>query len=254
MTANLKLYPSSGEEIAVPSRPRVDPPHVFTSLAEIVQQGSTPKEMYAAICVAATLAVPGCDHASLMVRRDGSCRTVAVSDAIAREIDNLELALDTGPCLDSLKDGAAQLEPDLNVGGRWPGLAARVVAETPVRGALSVRVHVDRSKVAALNLFSDTPHAFDDSSLDSAIVLGAFATMATNAAAHHEEAETLRRGLTSNRAIGKAVGVLMMSDDVSDDDAFDILRRRSQAANVKLAEIASNVVRDRHRLPSSESA
>jgi ANTAR domain len=238
----------------VPTRQRVDPPHVFTSLAEIVRQGSTPKEMYAAICVAATLTVPGCDHASLMVRRDGSCRTVAVSDVIARKIDKLELALDVGPCLDTLEDGAARLEPDLRVGGRWPGLAARVVAETPVRGALSVRVPLDRFKVAALNLFSDAPYAFDDSSLDSAIVLGAFATTATNAAAQHEEAETLRRGLTSNRAIGKAVGVLMMSDDVSDHDAFDILRQRSQAANVKLAEIASNVVRDRCRPTSSESA
>ena len=139
-----------------------------------------------------------------------SCSTVAVSDAIAREIDNLELALDIGPCLDAMKDGTAQLEPDLTVGGRWPGLAARVVAETPVRGALSVRMPVDRSKVGALNLFSDTPNAFDDSSLDGAIVLGAFATVATNAAAHDEEAETLRRGLTSNRAIGKAVGMLMV--------------------------------------------
>jgi hypothetical protein len=218
---------------------------VFASLADIVQQGSTPKEVYAAICVAATLIVPGCDHASLMVCRDGpSYRTVAVSDAIARQIDNLELTLNIGPCLDAFQEGAAQLDSDLRAGGRWAGLAARVVAETPVRGALSVRVPVDRSKVAALNLFSDAPNVFDDSSLDGAIVLGAFATMATNAAAHREEAETLRRGLTSNRAIGKAVGMLMIRDEVSDDDAFDILRRRSQAANVKLAEIASDIVRD----------
>ncbi len=231
---------------------RVHPARVFTSLADIVQQGSTPKEVYAAVCIAATLTVPGCDHASLMIRQDGTYRTVAVSDAIARRIDKLELALNNGPCLDAIEDGAAQLESDLTAGSRWPALAARVVAQTSVRGALSVRVPVDRSKVAALNLFSDAPRAFDHSSLDGATILGAFASVASNAAALHEEAGTLRRGLTSNRAIGKAVGMLMVRDDVSDDDAFDILRRRSQAANVKLADIAADIVRDRRRPISTD--
>lgn len=230
------------------SRSHVPPPRVFTSLADIVQQGSTLTEVYAAVCVAATLTVPGCDHASLMIRRDGTHHyTVAVSDAIAREIDKLELALNNGPCLDAIKDGTAQLESDLSTGSRWPTLAARVVAHTPVRGALSVRVPIDRSKVAALNLFSDAPRAFDQSSLDGATILGAFASVASHAAALREEAATLRRGLTSNRAIGKAVGMLMVRDDVSDNDAFDFLRRRSQAANVKLADIAADIVRDRRR-------
>ena len=84
----------------MPSHLRVDPPGVFTSLAEIAREASTPKEMYAAICVAATLTVPGCDHASLMICRDGVYSTAAVSDATARQIDKLELALGSGPCLD----------------------------------------------------------------------------------------------------------------------------------------------------------
>ena len=233
------------------SRSHVPPPRVFMSLADIVQQGSTLKEMYAAVCVAATLTIPGCDHASLMIRRDGTHHTVAVSDAIAREIDKLELALNNGPCLDAIRNGAAQLESDLSTGSRWPTLAARVVAHTPVRGTMSVRVPVDRSKVGALNLFSDTPRAFDHSSLDGATILGAFASVASHAAAQHEDAATLRRGLTSNRAIGKAVGMLMVLNDVSDDDAFDILRRTSQATNVKVADVAADIVRDRRRAVST---
>jgi hypothetical protein len=43
---------------------------VFTGLAEIIYQGSDPAEVYAAIRIAATLIVPGCDHASLLVRRN----------------------------------------------------------------------------------------------------------------------------------------------------------------------------------------
>jgi hypothetical protein len=234
----------------VPPRSRADLAGVFTSLADIVRQGSTSKEMYAAICVAATLTVPGCDHASLMIRRNGSCATVGVSDAVAHQIDSLELQLADGPCLDAIETQSAQLEPDLTAGNRWPALATRVVAETPVRGAMSIQMPVDRSKVGALNLFSDSRNGFDSTSLDHAIVLAAFATVATNAARHGEDAAALRRGLTSNRSIGTAVGMLMVLNDVSDDDAFDMLRRTSQDTNVKLADVAADVIRQRSQATS----
>jgi transcriptional regulator with GAF, ATPase, and Fis domain len=229
----------------VSSCSHVDPAGVFTSLADIVRQGSTPKEMYAAICVAATLMVPGCDHASLMIGRDGTCSTAAVSDGVAHKIDRLERALGGGPCLDAIEEQTAQIESDLTAGGRWAVLAARAVAETPVRGVMSIGLTVDRAKVGALNLFSDKPNAFDSTSVERAIVLAAFATVATNAAALGEDVAALRRGLVSNRAIGKAVGMLMVSNDVSADDAFDILRRTSQDTNVKLADIAADFIQRR---------
>ena len=37
----------------------------------------------------------------------------------------------------------------------------------------------------------------------------------------------------------------MVLNDVSDDDAFGILRRTSQETNVKLADVAADVVRQR---------
>jgi ANTAR domain len=232
-------------EIAMTSCSQVDPATVFTSLAGIVTEGSTSKEIYAAVCVAAPLMIPGCDHASLMISRDGVCSTVAVSDPVAHKIDRLELALGCGPCLDAIESQTAQIATDLTIGGRWQPLAARVIAETPVRGAMSVHLPVDRDQVAALNLFSDTANAFDNTAVELAIVLAAFATVATNAAAQGEDAAGLRRGLASNRAIGKAIGMLMVLNDISEDDAFAILRRTSQDANVKVADIAVEFVRRR---------
>jgi hypothetical protein len=231
----------------MPTRSQVDLPGVFTSLADIAREASTPREMYAAICVAATLTIPGCDHASLMIRQNGAFTTAAISDAVAGQIDKLELALGSGPCLDAIDDGTAQLETNLTSESRWPDLISRVLADTPVRGALSVQLPVDRERIGALNLFSDTPYAFDDHSIERALVLGAFASVATNAAAQNEDAASLRRGLASSREIGKAVGMLMVLNDVSDDDAFDILRRTSQVTNVKLADIAADVVRTCNR-------
>jgi hypothetical protein len=229
----------------VPSRVLIDPPGVFMSLAEIARDASTPKEVYAAVCVAATLTVPGCDHASLMIRQDGGYSTAAVSDATAHQIDKFELALGSGPCLDAIEESTAQIETELTASGRWPSLASLVLAQTPVRGALSVRMPVDRARAGALNLFSDQPNVFDERSVECAVVLGAFATLAINAAAQGEDAASLRRGLASSRAIGKAVGMLMVLNDVSEDEAFGILRRTSQETNVKVADVAADIVRNR---------
>ena len=46
-----------------------DPGTVFSALAEIIYHGPESSQIYAAICVAATLVVTGCDHASLLVDR-----------------------------------------------------------------------------------------------------------------------------------------------------------------------------------------
>lgn len=223
----------------------VDPATVFSALADIVYQGSDLDEVYAAICVAATLMVPGCDHASLLLRRRDGFVTAAANDGVARMIDQLELDVGDGPCLDAIEEEAAQIDTDLTAHSQWPRLAARIVTETPVRGSMAFRLLVERRKVGALNLFSDAANALDKASAERAIILAAFATMAINAAAQGEEATTLRRGLDSNREIGKAIGMLMVLNDISEAEAFDMLRRTSQDTNVKVADVAAAIVRRR---------
>jgi transcriptional regulator with GAF, ATPase, and Fis domain len=238
-----QVKPASRELAGQPSA--VDPATVFAALAEVIYQGSDAREVYAAICVAATLVVRGCDHASLIVRRDGRYVTVGASDRIAQRIDDMERAAGEGPCLDAVEEETPQIDTDLTTRSLWPQLAARLVAETPVRGAMGFRILVDRHKTGALNLFSDTPNHFDTESAGQAIVLASFASVAINAIAQGEDVATLRRGLLSNREIGKAVGMLMLLYGVAEDEAFDILRRYSQDLNIKLADVARSVIEHR---------
>jgi ANTAR domain len=218
---------------------------VFSALAEIIYQGSESSQVYAAICVAATLVVTGCDHASLLVRRDGRFVTIGASDGIAQRVDDLERLAGDGPCVDAIEEETPQIETDLTRPTQWPLLAARVVAETPVRGAMGFRILVDRRKTGALNLFSDTAGVFDTESAGQAIVLASFASVAINAVAQGEDVSTLRRGLLSNREIGKAVGMLMMLHGVDEQEAFNVLRRYSQDLNIKLADVARSVIDNR---------
>ena len=93
----------AGTDGPPPGGDKADPATVFAALAEIIYQGSDANEMYAAICIAATLTVRGCDHASLLVREADRYVTVGASDKLAREIDELERRASDGPCIDAIE-------------------------------------------------------------------------------------------------------------------------------------------------------
>jgi len=216
----------------------------FRSMAEIVYSGESYDSVYEAVCATAVELVDGCDHASLMLRRGGRIETVAASDDVARRIDELEKELGQGPCLDAIDEDESDQHicPDLTEGSNWPELAIRIKAETSVEGMAGFRLRQDGQRVGALNVFSDTAGSLTEHSLDQAIMLTAFASVTLAALERGEEATTLRRGLESNREIGKAVGLLMAMHDIDDDRAFEMLAKVSQEMNVKVAEVAAQVV------------
>ncbi len=225
----------------------------FRAIAEVVYSGESYESVYDALCHSTVQFVDGCDHASLMVRRGGRTHTVGASDELARQIDELERELDQGPCLDALDESEPDQHmcSDLTSGCQWPELASRILVETPVRGMAGFRIRQDGEKVGALNVFSDTPGALTEHSLEQAIMLTAFASVAFAALVRGEEATTLRRGLESNREIGKAMGLLMAMHDIDDDRAFQMLSTVSQEMNIKLAEVASQVIAHHRKGTSS---
>ena len=217
----------------------------FQAMAQVVYAKDSYEAVYGSICLAAVELVDGCDHASLMLRRHGRTFTAASSGPTALRIDEMEKALDQGPCLDAIDDDQPDehLCADLTRGGcQWPALSDQILAETQVRGMAGFRIRQDGRKVGALNVFSDRPGALGTPSLDQALLLTAFASVALAALERGEEASTLRRGLESNREIGKAVGLLMGMHKISDEDAFSMLSTVSQEMNIKVAEVANQVI------------
>lgn len=216
---------------------------VFQSLATLVYASDDFSAVHQAVVDAAPRLVEGCDHASLMLRNnDGRFLTAAASDEVAELIDTYERELGEGPCLDAIVDDAVYHDADLLDGSPWPRLSARVLDTTPVRGMAGFRLLVGDQKTGALNLFCDRPGGLDAASVDQGIVLASFVTVALLAAHERQAANTLRAGLTSNREIGKAVGLLMAFHKISDAEAFTMLRKASQDMNIKLAEVARQVV------------
>lgn len=223
----------------------------FRAMAQVVYSEQSYEAVYDALCQAAVELIDGCHHASLMVRRKGQTFTVAASDDTARLIDELERERGEGPCIDAMDEDQpdSHLCPDLRQGSRWPELAEEILRRTPVRGMAGFRLRQDGQKVGALNVFSDEAGALSADSLDQASMLTAFASVTLAALERGEEATTLRRGLESNREIGKAIGLLMAMHGIDDQAAFDMLSRVSQEMNIKVAVVAARVLQHHRQSP-----
>ena len=156
-------------------------------------------------------------------------------------MDRLESEAHEGPCVDSIVEDSVQHDADITVTSKWPRLAELTLSRTPVRGMLGYQLMDGLGSRAAFNVFSDTPGALTKESVDVGAVLAAFTSVALAAAERQTSAENLRRGLESNREIGKAIGLLMAAHKVSDEEAFQILRSASSRTNTKLAALADKI-------------
>jgi hypothetical protein len=58
-----------------------------------------------------------------------------------------------------------------------------------------------------------------------------------------EHTAQMEQALKSSRTIGAAIGILMASRGITEDQAFAVLKQSSQSANRKLREIAAELVR-----------
>lgn len=215
---------------------------LFQRLADLIYADTEPSAIHQALVHAAVDLIDGCDHASIMLAANGRFLTIAASDEIAAQVDALEREVGSGPCVDAIVEESFQLDSNIDDGTQWPELAKRLRAETPVRGMIGYRILADQRKIGALNVFADVPGALTEESADQGAIVASFASVAFMTLSAKTQAETMRRGLDSNREIGKAIGLLMAAHKFTEDEAFDLLRTTSQNLNMKISTVARKVV------------
>ena len=197
--------------------------------------------------------VPGAEHASLtVVDRARPPRTIASSDELPYQWDQLQYQHDEGPCLDAITSNGVTLAQDLRTEHRWPRFTRAIVEQSPARSILSYRLFLSEQYRAGLNLYATRPAAFTDQSTATGSMFAAYASMALLAAARGDTANHLIRALETNREIGVAMGILMATGKLTSQQAFDQLRTASQNLNRKLRDIAA-VVAHTGQLPRPSS-
>jgi transcriptional regulator with GAF, ATPase, and Fis domain len=192
-------------------------------------------------CVAlATELIDGCDYAGVsIVHRKAPIQTPAGTDPLVMRGDELQYALQEGPCLDAIWNAETVHSPDLASEQRWPRWAPQVVAELGVASMLSFQLYTSADTLGALNLYSQTIDAFDEDDFNAGMLLAAQGAVAL---AESQHVVQLQNAALSRTIIGQAEGILMERFQLTADQAFAVLRRVSQANNTKLHAVAGELV------------
>jgi ANTAR domain/GAF domain len=199
-----------------------------------------------AVYSASSLSGPGGEVlCGITLQRRAKATTVASSDENARAMDEVQYSFGDGPCLSSLRELETVHVPDLSTEWRWPDYIAAVAARG-IGSILAVPFDLTGDAAAALNLYSASPHAFTGEAIGRAETFARLASKGLRVAlriAHLSEARTdLSAALESRTVIDLAVGAIMAQNRCSQEAAFTILRKASNARNIKLREVAQAVV------------
>lgn len=192
---------------------------------------------------------------SITSRYDRHPVTVASSDDLAAEVDEVQYGQGGGPCLHALDTGEMVDVPDVPSDRRWPEYGRRA-AEAGVGSSLSMPIAIDGQVGAALNSYSRTPGHFVPARRERAERFaeqaGDTVTLAVRAERQGDLVEHLERAMTSRRVIDQALGILMAQQRCGADEAFALLRNHSQNNNVKLRDLAEQIVSRTGGQPASQ--
>lgn len=187
--------------------------------------------------------VPGCDAASIsLVYAKRRVETPAASDALAATGDRLQQELREGPALDTLWEEETVQSADLATDTRWPRWGPRLAEATGARSVLTFRLFTIRNIIGALSMYSTRADAFGAEDKVEGQALAAHIAIAVIAAQRLEKMES---ALDSRTIIAQACGLVMERYDVDAVRAFALLTRLSTNHNVKVRDIAAELVATR---------
>jgi ANTAR domain/GAF domain len=188
----------------------------------------------------AAASLPGAVCAGITVAtRAGEVRSMAASDAMAEELDDIQRRTREGPCLTSAWEQHTIRISDMATETRWPAFCREALRTTDARSAQSFQLFKDRESMGALNFYGDEVDAFDEESLELGLILATHTAVAWNLLLRDDQ---FRSALTSRDVIGQAKGMLMERYSIDAAAAFGLLRRLSQETNNPLISVAEQVI------------
>ncbi|MFD3812522.1 GAF and ANTAR domain-containing protein [Rhodococcus sp. NPDC058639] len=220
------------------------PPELVQLLGDLaieLQNESGPEATLRGITGGAVSLIPGAWGAGISKVEGRETTAEAPTNPTVAELDELQTALGEGPCLTALREHRTVHIEDMATETRWPRFA-RAAFGLGVRRMLSFQLFVVGDNLGALNLYGNDGIAFDEESRFVGSVLAQHASIAMIGASAQAQFDI---ALASRDIIGQAKGILMHREQLTGLQAFALLVKTSQNANIKLLEIARWVV-DQH--------
>jgi transcriptional regulator with GAF, ATPase, and Fis domain len=227
--------PVENRSVRAPS----DVAEAMSRIARSLEDEQSLDETLRAVVLTAVGTVPGAEHAGVsLIERRREIRTRASTGELPTQVDQAQYDAGEGPCLTSAWEQTTVWMDDVATEARWPEFARRA-RRLGLGSSVSFQLFVRRDNLGALNLYATRPHAF---ARDAEHVGLLFAAHASVALAGAQREDQLRFALGTRDAIGTAKGILMERYGLDADAAFRLLVRASQQTNLKLRELAQQLV------------
>ncbi|WP_051425626.1 GAF and ANTAR domain-containing protein [Jiangella gansuensis] len=185
----------------------------------------------------------GCDAATgaLFARRRWRLHTSVATGAVAEEADAHQVRLREGPAFTVMRERTSVVVPDAVTDVRWPRWRA-LIAPAGVRAAVAVPLDLGTHLTGVVTAYWTGAGRPGPDAVEAAELLALHASIGLTVA---RESTTLREAIDARHRIGVAQGILMERYGLSAQQAFDVLRRYSRDNNVKLGQVAREVVETR---------
>jgi hypothetical protein len=230
----------------------------LTDLARTLTETESVRDTLQSILALALRFVPRCHAASVTVLDDKQQpSTIAATDEKTYELDRRQYLLRDGPCMDAARRQQVSRWNLHDAEQRWPEFTS--LAEVMgLRSYLSAGLGLAGRRLGALNLSSRDRDGFSQLDEDLVSLFTAPAAAAIVAVGRYVEARDLaaqfEQALQSRAVINRAIGIIMAESRCDAEQAFATLGRASNNRNMKLRDLATEIVTRVGRQPPSHSA
>ncbi|WP_087509017.1 GAF and ANTAR domain-containing protein [Cellulomonas iranensis] len=215
----------------------------FAELARMQPVDSDSLASLHELLLVARRTLPGVEDVSLTLGEPDAPTHVTTTSPGAARADGWQVMAGEGPSFDAYRDGATVTSARWTADPRWPRVARH--SETATGGpATAVPVQYGDRRWGVLTCYGDQVHTADQVEAVE-LVAGTVAAVLTGSRQRDELralVAQLGEALESRATIDQAKGVIMAHRGGTPDDAFDHLSAMSQHRNVKLREVARDVV------------
>lgn len=189
----------------------------------------------------------GADGSGVLLVDDSQVlRYVASTDTSARLLEAVQESTGRGPCVQAMVDNENVAVSDVLSDDRWPDIG-QLLAANGVRAILGVPVRVGGVPVGSVNAYAREPREWDESEIRAVSTVETLVERILSAAILAERRETvihqLQQALEARVIVERAVGVLMVVEDVDAAGAFERIRRTARSGRRPVHDVAGDVVR-----------
>ena len=196
--------------------------------------------------VATADALFGVDGTTLMlIDGDQALRNLAVSDARAALLEELQATHGEGPCVDAFDGRQPVAADDLGREDRWPAFSADA-ARRRLLAVLASPIPYSEQAVGVVAVFAAEPHPWSEGEREAIVAFTELAALlvlnAMEATERGRLAAELQGALDSRVVIEQAKGVLVGRHGLTTRQAFERLRRQARDQRRPLSQVARAVV------------